>query len=66
MPDSVFVDALPFIWNKFEMSGYVTLYAEERPDIHTFNLRLNGFENLPVDRYMRPFWLASHVSGQHY
>jgi len=25
---SNFVDALPFVWNKFEQAGYVTLYTE--------------------------------------
>ena len=62
---STYVDAYPFIWNKFEQRGYVTLYTEDKPDIGTFNLRLNGFEEIPVDHYMRPFYQAVLESSLH-
>ena len=29
--DSTYVDSYPLIWNKFEQSGYVTLFAEDQP-----------------------------------
>ncbi len=57
-PGSTYVDSYPLIWNKFEQKGYVTMYAEDQPDLGTFNLRLNGFEEMPTDHYMRPFWQA--------
>ncbi|KAK2142660.1 hypothetical protein LSH36_926g00042 [Paralvinella palmiformis] len=62
---SHYVDIYPFIWNKFEQSGYVTLYAEDQPSLGTFQLRLNGFEEPPVDHYMRPFWQAALSSEIH-
>ncbi|CAI5450988.1 unnamed protein product [Caenorhabditis angaria] len=51
-------DDFPFIWNNFSENGYVTLFAEDRPDIATFNYKskLNGFLNQPTDHYLRPFW----------
>lgn len=57
-PGSTFVDSYPLIWNKYEQAGYVTLFTEDKPDISVFNLRLNGFEEIPVDHYMRPFYQA--------
>ncbi|ELT99387.1 hypothetical protein CAPTEDRAFT_160399, partial [Capitella teleta] len=59
---SQYVDAFNFIWNKFEQNGYVSLYAEDRPAVGTFQQHHNGFEEMPVDHYMRPFWLASSES----
>jgi len=53
-----FIDALPFVWNKFEQAGYVTLYAEDAGgDI--FHTDFYGFEQPPVHHYMRPFWQAA-------
>jgi len=54
-----YIDALPYIWNKFEQTGYVTMYAEDQPDLGTFQTLFHGFENPPVDHYMRPFWIAA-------
>lgn len=61
--DSHYVDIYPFIWNKMEQSGYVTLYAEDAPALGTFQLRFNGFEQQPTDHYMRPFWQAALESN---
>lgn len=58
-----YVDLLSFIWNKFEQSGYVTLYAEDQPRLGTFQAHYHGFEIPPVDHYMRPFWLAASESN---
>jgi len=57
-----FVDALPFVWNKFEQAGYVTLYAEDGlvgGSGDTFHTDFHGFEQVPVHHYMRPFWKAT-------
>ena len=56
-----FVDALPFVWNKFEQAGYVTLYAEDGlvAGGDTFHTDFYGFEQPPVHHYMRPFWQAA-------
>ncbi len=62
---SRYVDALPFIWNKFKQNGYVTMYAEDQPGLGTFQLRFNGFEQPPVDHYMRPFWLGVANTAVH-
>jgi len=55
-----FIDSLPFVWNKFEQAGYVTLYAEDglvSGDL--FHTDFYGFEQPPVHHYMRPFWQAA-------
>jgi len=57
-----FVDALPFVWNKFEQAGYVTLYAEDGlvdGGGDTFHTDFHGFEQPPVHHYMCPFWQAA-------
>ena len=55
-----FVDALPFVWNKFEQAGYVTLYADGGLNADdTFHMDFHGFEQPPVHHYMRPFWRAA-------
>jgi len=56
-----FIDALPFVWNKFEQAGYVTLYAEDglAGGGDTFHTDFHGFEQPPVHHYMRPFWQAA-------
>ena len=56
-----FMDALPFVWNKFEQAGYVTLYAEDGlvAGGDTFHTDFYGFEQPPVHHYMRSFWQAA-------
>ena len=43
----------------------MTLYAEDQPSLGTWQLRLNGFEEQPVDHYMRPFWQAALDTDVH-
>jgi len=56
-----YIDSLPFVWNKFEQAGYVTLYAEDGlvAGGDTFHTDFYGFEQPPVHHYMRPFWQAA-------
>ncbi|RUS81725.1 hypothetical protein EGW08_010532, partial [Elysia chlorotica] len=56
---SVFVDSFPWIWRKFKDAGYVTAWGEDMANIGTFQMRLNGFVNQPVDHYMRTYFLAA-------
>ena len=53
-------DFAEFIWKNFSRAGYVTAYAEDRPDIHLFNFlgKMWGFARPPVDFYLRPYWVA--------
>ena len=56
---ATYVDALPFIWNRFENAGYATLFAEDSIDHGIFHEQFTGFESPPTAHYMRPFWIAS-------
>lgn len=56
------VDCYPMIWKEFGKAGYVTMFAEDRPDIAVFNLRLNGFRKRPTNHYMRTFWIEMEAS----
>ncbi|GFT54430.1 uncharacterized protein NPIL_533871 [Nephila pilipes] len=58
-------DEWPCLWKKFSKSGYVTLFAEDRPEIGLFNYFRGGFKNQPTDHYMRSFWLAVYSSKLH-
>ncbi|KAK2141258.1 hypothetical protein LSH36_1134g02060, partial [Paralvinella palmiformis] len=61
-PGTHHVDVYPLIWKDFTDNGYVTLFGEDLPEISLFSLRFNGFDKVPVDHYMRPFWLAVQKS----
>ncbi|XP_071502908.1 uncharacterized protein [Diadema antillarum] len=56
-----FVDDYPLVWKEFENAGYVTMFAEDRPDISMFNNKFTGFKKQPTDHYMRTFWRAVDV-----
>ncbi|KAH3841038.1 hypothetical protein DPMN_114497 [Dreissena polymorpha] len=56
-------DPLPFMWKNFSERGYVTMYAEDMPQIGTFQYFTRGFINAPTDHYMRPFWLGMAELG---
>ena len=51
-------DELPFIWKKFSNIGYRTLYAEDNPNISTFNYAKKGLFHPPTDYYFRAYSLA--------
>lgn len=48
-----------FIWKTFREHGYVTAYAEDEASINTFNYLKVGFNETPVDYYLRPFLLGA-------
>ncbi|CDW56410.1 DUF229 domain containing protein [Trichuris trichiura] len=52
-----FVDVYPFIWNELKKMGYVTLYAEDKPKVGTFQYRLKGFKKQPTDHYLRSMYV---------
>lgn len=52
------LDECPFIWKEFSDAGYVTGYAEDEPEIGTFNYRKKGFHAIPTDFYGRSGMLA--------
>ncbi|CAJ0574895.1 unnamed protein product, partial [Mesorhabditis spiculigera] len=60
----IWFDDFPFVWKNFTKNGYVTMFAEDRPDIGTFNYfgELNGFKTAPTDHYFRSYWLAAFWS----
>ncbi|CAF3317555.1 unnamed protein product [Rotaria socialis] len=51
------VDQFPWIWNKLKDNGYVTQWAEDMQGVGTFQYRLKGFKDPPVDHFGRPFYL---------
>lgn len=53
------VDDFPWIWKEFKNAGYVTQWAEDMQSIGTFQLRMLGFKQQPVDHYMRLFYLEA-------
>uniref|UniRef100_A0A0M3HGC2 Sulfatase domain-containing protein n=1 Tax=Ascaris lumbricoides TaxID=6252 RepID=A0A0M3HGC2_ASCLU len=59
---NIYFDDWPLVWKIFSDEGYVTLFAEDRPDISTFNYFgwLRGFKYPPTDHYFRPYWLATY------
>jgi hypothetical protein len=54
-----YVDKFPWIWKRYKENGYVTQWAEDMQAIGTFQMRMLGFKNQPVDHYMRPFYLEA-------
>ena len=54
--DSTYFDTIPFIWNDYEDSGYLTMLQEDHPSISTFNYLKHGFKFRPTSFYGRPFW----------
>ncbi|XP_054721887.1 uncharacterized protein LOC129231560 [Uloborus diversus] len=59
---TMFFDDVDFFWKYFAKLGYRTLFAEDAPEIATFNYYRNGFKNSPADYYYRPFALAVEQS----
>ncbi|KAI6237269.1 hypothetical protein M3Y95_00247300 [Aphelenchoides besseyi] len=60
-------DDFPLIWKEYSTRDYATFFAEDRPDIGTFNYKqtLNGFLRQPTDHYIRPFFLNLYNSLLH-
>lgn len=56
---AVHVNVYPFIWNNFRDNGYVTAYMEDTPSVGIFTYRLKGFDKVPTDHYMRPFFVEA-------
>ncbi|XP_065336670.1 uncharacterized protein LOC135937447 [Cloeon dipterum] len=48
----------PITWKYFSEHGYVTMFAEDQPDVDTFSFKERGFHVPPTDYVMRPFWQA--------
>ncbi|XP_017863970.1 PREDICTED: uncharacterized protein LOC108614381 [Drosophila arizonae] len=49
------LDQCDFIWKLFQKHGYVTAYGEDAVQINTFNYMKRGFQQPPVDHYLRPY-----------
>lgn len=58
-----FFDGLDFIWKEFAQRGHRTLFAEDAPDIATFNYLKRGFARPPSDYYLRPLCVATERSS---
>ncbi|KAI6199563.1 hypothetical protein M3Y96_00640300 [Aphelenchoides besseyi] len=60
-------DDFPIIWQEYSTRDYASFFAEDRPDIGTFNYKqkLNGFLRQPTDHYIRPFFLNLYHSLLH-
>ncbi|KAL1132405.1 hypothetical protein AAG570_010360 [Ranatra chinensis] len=61
-----YVNVYPFIWNDYRDNGYVTAYMEDTPSVGIFTYRLKGFDEVPTDHYMRPFFVDSEPNYSHY
>ncbi|KAH8294935.1 hypothetical protein KR018_004463 [Drosophila ironensis] len=53
------VDSYPMIWQDFERLGYMTSFNEDLPDVGTFTYRLTGFDQQPVDHYLRTYYVQA-------
>ena len=58
-PNARRVDGHPWIWKDFKKLGYMTQWGEDGASFGTFNMRMLGFGQQPVDHYMRPFYLMA-------
>ena len=61
------VELFSFIWSAWKAAsllfdldnGYVTQWGEDLQNVGTFQMRLKGFREPPVDHYARPFYLIA-------
>ncbi|XP_061179332.1 uncharacterized protein LOC133187952 [Saccostrea echinata] len=51
-------DKYNFIWKQFSMKGYRTLFAEDAPNMGTFDYAKKGFHRYPTDYFNRHFSVA--------
>ena len=54
--DTTYHDLLPFIWTKYQLNGYLTMFNEENPEFGTFTYLKNGFRYSPTHFYTTPFF----------
>ncbi|CAH1780946.1 unnamed protein product [Owenia fusiformis] len=57
------VDYHPWIWNEYSEKGYVTQWGEDVSSTGTFQFRMLGFRNPPVDHYYRTFEILVSNEG---
>ncbi|CAH1972433.1 unnamed protein product [Acanthoscelides obtectus] len=60
------LDTCPMLWYNYSKHGYITAFAEDEPNINTFNYAKAGFKNPPTDYYFRPYILATHTLTKYY
>ncbi|GIY23125.1 uncharacterized protein CDAR_469641 [Caerostris darwini] len=60
--DIMYFDDVDIIWKRFAKKGYRTFYAEDSPYFGLYNYGRRGFNETPVDYYMRPLYLDLHNS----
>lgn len=53
------LDKCDFVWKLYKKHGYVTSYGEDAVKINTFNYLKKGFQQPPVDYYLRPYLSAA-------
>ncbi|KAH8332700.1 hypothetical protein KR074_009232, partial [Drosophila pseudoananassae] len=59
------VDSYPMIWQDFARLGYMTSFNEDLPNVGTFTYRMTGFEQQPVDHYLRTYYVqAEHMAAE--
>lgn len=56
-----YADGMPLLWKEKNMKHIASFFAEDRPDISTFNYEKSGFNKCPTDFYYRPYTLAQHT-----
>lgn len=62
-----YVDGWPFLFKNYTAAGYVTSYAEEQPWFSAFTYKLKGFDQAPVDHYLRTMLIAvESYKAKHY
>lgn len=55
-----FHDSCPFIWRQLEDAGYLTAHLE---DGQSFNGQKEGFNQVPVDFYLHPVFIAGKIGS---
>ena len=53
-----YLDNCKYLWNFYQLFGYVTYFSEDWPSASTFNYLKPGFKHAPTSHYGRPFTLA--------
>lgn len=59
------LDECPFIWKNFSSMGYVTVYAEDAPNMGLYHFHKIGFVQEPTDYYIRPYIMVSEKEIGH-